>query len=550
MKPLISILSLLLLAALIPMQATAQYSTPEDFEVAWTLSAHENPEIFERGPAFGARSVLTGMDFDGDGNKEFLFSTDETIAAQGAGTGHLDVYLYENAGDDAYEYVWDYTHPDSSNSLPALAYGDLDDDGLWEIYFGIPTIEDDQDLFIFEQNEDGTFPDEPTATYNYERTAEQDFRPTSFAAGDFDGDGVNELATVSRTSGARELVVIEPVAGIDAFATFEIEFEAGEADLGGGAVYEVDTVDYDDDGLTEIWVNTWNNFSWTIYEATGEDTYELQADVNEAFPDNDPFSFNTNKTLFYDADDDGRLEHLAAMSSNGKLYYMDDTDDVSTITATSWTEVGTFDPSALARGADIGDIDGDGQFDIVASNGTDETVSWIEYDGSGSLTDSLSYTWTTLLDSRGGAEERYYPLRIAEDLDGDGMNEVVITNLFADEEGQDMIIIVEATVATDVEDAHELPGQVVLRQNYPNPFNPTTTIQYELKTTAPVTVRVFDSMGRLVSALVDNQTQTPGVYEVEWDGRSGTGRHVASGVYFYTLETPDFRTTRQMVLMK
>ena len=540
--------------------AQGQYVTADDVEVVWTLDPRAHPELFDHYPdqddadqGFGARSVLTGMDFDGDGNKEILFTTDETLAPKGPDPGMLDVFLYENTGDNAYEYVWHFTH-EPSNSLPAMAYGDIDEDGLYEIYMGVPTINDAaDDLLIFEQNDDKTFPDEPTVKYGYERDGSQDFRPSGFVMGDFDGDGVQELATTSRTSGNRELVIISPLAGIDAFTTFTIEFELGQQVLGGGGIYDVDAFDFDGDGAMEIWVNTWSNFSWTIVETTGADAYQLELELDSADDRGDPGSFNSHKLLFHDADGDGRAELLAPMT-NGRLYYLDDVDDVSTITGESFREVGIYDATGQARGGDIGDIDGDGNFDIVATTGTSEMVQRIEYTGSGSPADSTSYTWSTMLDSTGDDKtERWYPLRIADDLDGDGRNEVVVTNRNASNEGQPMLLVLEATdmgpTGTE-EEPLELPEQFVLRQNYPNPFNPSTTIEYELRKAMPVSVRVYDTLGRVVATLVNNAVQQPGVYRVQWDGRSASGAQLTSGMYFYALESTDFREVRKMALVK
>ncbi|NNE45595.1 MAG: T9SS type A sorting domain-containing protein [Rhodothermales bacterium] len=535
----------------LPQTAQAQYTVGDDYKLAWSLDPRDDAVLFPRGPAFGARSVLAGMDLDNDGNKEILFSTDETLAPSGPDPGFLDVFLYENNGNDSFEYVWHYTHPDGSNSLPAMAYGDIDSDGNWEIYFGIPTINDDpEDVFIFEA-EAGVFPATPTVSLQVRTDGTVDFRPSGFQLVDVDKDGATELIIQSRTGGNRELVVMSlATPQLDAFATFNIEFEAGEAVLGGGGTYDVDVVDFDGDGNNEIWYNTWDNWTMAIFEVTGPDTYALQVELDGVIPVADPGSFNSHDMAFEDYDGDGKMEGYFPMT-DGKLYYVDDIADISTMTVADIQTVGTFDATARSRGADVGDLDGDGLTDIVASHGTSEKVSLIEYDGVGNRADSTSYSWSLLLDSSGGTPERYYPMRIANDLDGDGKNEVVLTNLFASEAGQPMIIVLEYTgVPTAIDDLAEVPDGFVLDQNYPNPFNPTTSIEFELPSATAVTVRVYNVMGQLVRTLVDGEMKEAGRHGVSWDGRNASGMQVASGTYVYALEYGKTQMAKTMVLLK
>ena len=75
-------------------------------------------------------------------------------------------------------------------------------------------------------------------------------------------------------------------------------------------------------------------------------------------------------------------------------------------------------------------------------------------------------------------------------------------------------------------------------------------IRFELEESATVTLRVYDLSGRLVRVLLEETQHPRGQYEVTWNGRNGTGRDVAAGVYFYRLDTGEYSETRRMTLVK
>lgn len=83
-----------------------------------------------------------------------------------------------------------------------------------------------------------------------------------------------------------------------------------------------------------------------------------------------------------------------------------------------------------------------------------------------------------------------------------------------------------------------------IRQNYPNPFNPSTTIRYAIPTNSFVTLKIYDLLGNDVAVLVDEENEA-GFHQVEFDG-SG----LASGVYFYALQTGSFVQTKKFILLK
>ncbi len=104
-------------------------------------------------------------------------------------------------------------------------------------------------------------------------------------------------------------------------------------------------------------------------------------------------------------------------------------------------------------------------------------------------------------------------------------------------------------VDRDEENAAQLPQQYELAQNYPNPFNPTTTIGFTTSDVGFVELKVYDIAGRLVKTLV-SESREAGNYTVSWDATDDFGKTVTSGIYFYRIQTADFRQVKKMILMK
>ncbi|MCA9732344.1 MAG: T9SS type A sorting domain-containing protein [Deferribacteres bacterium] len=104
--------------------------------------------------------------------------------------------------------------------------------------------------------------------------------------------------------------------------------------------------------------------------------------------------------------------------------------------------------------------------------------------------------------------------------------------------------------ATGVEETDALPEHYELSQNYPNPFNPETMISYALPHNSEVSLYVFNVRGQKIKTLVQNEKQQPGRYKVKWDGLDDNGVSVASGLYFYKLQTEKFVKSRKMSLIR
>lgn len=100
------------------------------------------------------------------------------------------------------------------------------------------------------------------------------------------------------------------------------------------------------------------------------------------------------------------------------------------------------------------------------------------------------------------------------------------------------------TQPKETTEIEELPKENRLFDNYPNPFNPTTTIKYELKETTDLTLKIYDSLGRLIKVL-EEVTKPAGRYELQFNGSN-----LSSGIYFYQLKGDNFSFVKKMLLIK
>jgi len=139
-------------------------------------------------------------------------------------------------------------------------------------------------------------------------------------------------------------------------------------------------------------------------------------------------------------------------------------------------------------------------------------------DGRGTSSEAHNYLFTDKLDFQQKTKLSYRLRQV--DFDGKAKYSIIV-NVF-----------------------YDVPDNFALNQNYPNPFNPTTTINYSIAETAPVTLKIYDVTGREVSVLVDEVKQ-PGRYEIAFDAFS-----LASGVYFYKLNAGSFSSVKKLSVLK
>ena len=103
----------------------------------------------------------------------------------------------------------------------------------------------------------------------------------------------------------------------------------------------------------------------------------------------------------------------------------------------------------------------------------------------------------------------------------------------------------DITVVEDNESTTIFPEHFTLYQNYPNPFNPETTISLYLPDKSMVTVKIFNSLGQLVTTLVNRQL-SKGNFQFNWNAKD-----FASGIYYYNVSLDGINAgTKKMLILK
>ena len=73
----------------------------------------------------------------------------------------------------------------------------------------------------------------------------------------------------------------------------------------------------------------------------------------------------------------------------------------------------------------------------------------------------------------------------------------------------------------------------------PNPLNPEATLSFVTMSSGATSIQLFDIRGRMVRTLLPSQYMEAGLHEVMIDGRNDQGNKLASGVYYYRVQSAD-----------
>ena len=120
-------------------------------------------------------------------------------------------------------------------------------------------------------------------------------------------------------------------------------------------------------------------------------------------------------------------------------------------------------------------------------------------------------------------------------------------NIWVTDFSNNRVLRFDVSMLTGVDKDHssDFPGTFFLSQNYPNPFNPSTQISFSVKNSAHVSLTVYNILGQAVANLFNEIAAKNTVYSIVFDAKN-----LPSGIYLYSLRTPNGIEVKKMCLLK
>ncbi len=256
-------------------------------------------------------------------------------------------------------------------------------------------------------------------------------------------------------------------------------------------------------------------------------------------------------------DFDGDSHPEIAIGTNSGDLYLIDSD------GTIFTGYPVELESGISSSPVVADIDNDGSADVIIGNGS-STPAIYAFDSAGQAITNFPVP-TQEVGQINGSPAIW-------DIDADGDLDIVVgvtssvgnlevidykTNAhnvnvewsaFANDRVRSGNYDALGPVSID-DDPVVLPQSFSLNQNYPNPFNANTVISYNLDSRANVSLDIYDVLGRQVTIL-ESGYRDAGLHSVIWNGKNAEGSLVASGIYFYKLDTGEKTSVKRMIYLR
>jgi hypothetical protein len=119
-----------------------------------------------------------------------------------------------------------------------------------------------------------------------------------------------------------------------------------------------------------------------------------------------------------------------------------------------------------------------------------------------------------------------------------------------DRHGQTVSSIERLDPVTHIESHSEIQvTSFQLNDNYPDPFNAGTVIEFDVAHASELQLDIYSITGQHINNLAKAYYQ-PGHYKIHWDATDEYHTSVASGIYIYRLQTPNYMQSKKMILIR
>ena len=350
-------------------QGDGTFGDPSDFSsgidpadvAVGDVDRDQVPDLVLAGYSTGELVVMLGR---GDGTVEPPYSLaiatgpDRLELADFDADGNLDIVTEENLtilfgnGDGTFQGPIELS-PENPSTHEGRVYdhevGDLNGDGLPDIFAVVADVFLNGDGAIFLSRGDGTFSKHILTVTGFPKAN------TRSALGDFNADGLLD-AVVRYREYSGPFLVIEPLLG-DGTGDFQVGEDIYAGDLSGSSRSPVLLADFDGDGLDDLVAGGKSGVS--VFSATGDGHFQVYLREQQQF------SYAEGHILTADLDVDG-LDDLVVSKSYGLLYYPRQADG-------SFGDFVNLTLNHVVSDMLAADLTGDGAPELVAVG--DHTVS-------------------------------------------------------------------------------------------------------------------------------------------------------------------------------
>ncbi len=319
---------------------------------------------------------------------------------------------------------------------------------------------------------------------------------------DFDGDGNDDIVIANR--GSSNLSLFQN----DGFGNFTSSTmnPTGEGESG------LVVTDFNNDGIQDLIIGMF----------TSNEVLVMEGDGNMGFTETAHSAVDGASWMLGagDLNGDGFVDVVSANSSSDNVAVLINDTNGDFLPPTYLTETFATFPLAI----DLGDLDGDGDLDVVTSYYSSSNYVIFYNDGSGVFTTGPSLDAGT-----------HASCAILHDRDNDGDLDITGTD-----EGDDIVLLFDNNAEPVATNDFSIS---LINKVSPNPFS--QSIQIEISEACEdCTVSIYNNLGILIRTMqVDTSTN------LEWNGRDINGQKVPAGLYFFKIGNDDIFETQKVLFI-